>query len=828
MAKTFWEITKESKIEIPEIQRDYAQGRVDDRVKSIRKGFVSSLLDAVNEGKELSLDFIFGQSVDRTNQANFNKDKQSLEQMLQVLAEFSTRTGVNFESKVSAKPVASSDDKLLIPFDGQQRLTTLFLLHLFIGGMAKKDISNLSSFSYKTRESSTLFIEQLIANLFGVINDIDNLLSYNIKNQSWFFSSWEKDPTVSGMLVMLDEIKNQAEAKSLDYEKAWINLTENNSISFDYFDIQEEGFDEDLYVKMNARGKGLTDFENFRAWLEKKYKGSIDLDKEWFKKVDKEWLDLFWRSKEEVKDVDENFLAFFKNMALLVKMGSSELGVANSNTGTNLITLLNPKIYTPTSDYQKHNIFNKHTLDFIFKILDIFSNDKENKINEVISSVWTKTFTDKGSKGFTNLILTNFDGLNLSHKSFAFAVLKYLYVRNKDIQDYSKEDYKCFNDWLRVVRNLIYNTTIDNVDSYIQAIISVNNFESKDLLDISNKLGQDPDNEDKRWMPFFSLKQEREEVLKNKILSKGSKWKELIDRAENNIYFYGQIKFIFDISSSDIVQFESYFIKLDRLFTKSNIESKSYILQCLFLAFDDTNQWLEAKTVDRYKFYKSALGTSRDRNENWRVLFNDANKRKILKDVLDTIDCSLESIRNLIDIKYQECSFDNWKYLILDKPEMLANCRDSLLTIRDDYKVFRLLEKSQNYSRQRELRSFHYYNVLIEENDGSKYSPFTSIGYFTGERNNFNPCFIFDNWKYKSCRYYIDCLFASNNFEIKLGTREAIGTTSLIDVSVKELLQEKLNFLYNEETKILSLTGVLYSGLEKKLEEVFTMLKEIK
>ena len=84
MAETFWNITKGSKIEIPEIQRDYAQGRLNGRVNTIRKGFVSDLLDAVSTGNPLNLDFIFGQSVDRINQANFNKNKQSLEQMLQV------------------------------------------------------------------------------------------------------------------------------------------------------------------------------------------------------------------------------------------------------------------------------------------------------------------------------------------------------------------------------------------------------------------------------------------------------------------------------------------------------------------------------------------------------------------------------------------------------------------------------------------------------------------------------------------------------------------------------------------------------------------------
>ena len=277
MAETFWKIIQD-KIEIPEIQRDYAQGRINERVDTIRENIVSDLLDVLKSSKTLNLDFVFGQSVDRTNQANFNKSKQSLEQMLQVLKQYSEDTGIDFESNVAPKPTASSTDKLLIPFDGQQRLTTLFLLHLYIGTMAEQNTSILSNFNYKTRESSTQFIEKIIENSNVILrfNPVEHpeikLLSEAIKNQSWFFSSWQKDPTVAGMLIMLDELRKQSIVKEIDFKSAWVNLIEKKCIDFDYFDIQEEGFDEDLYVKMNARGKGLTDFENFRAWLEKKYK----------------------------------------------------------------------------------------------------------------------------------------------------------------------------------------------------------------------------------------------------------------------------------------------------------------------------------------------------------------------------------------------------------------------------------------------------------------------------------------------------------------------------------------------------------------------------
>jgi uncharacterized protein with ParB-like and HNH nuclease domain len=79
----FWQLLKEQKIEIPIIQRDYAQGRKDK--KELRLRFLNALSTSLSEKKEIKLDFIYGENVDGAFQ----------------------------------------------PLDGQQRLTTLFLIHWY-------------------------------------------------------------------------------------------------------------------------------------------------------------------------------------------------------------------------------------------------------------------------------------------------------------------------------------------------------------------------------------------------------------------------------------------------------------------------------------------------------------------------------------------------------------------------------------------------------------------------------------------------------------------------------------------------------------------------
>ena len=100
-------------VEIPLIQRDYAQGRQDARTDAIRGTFLDALHTALTEDAPVGLDFIYGE----------------------------VRDG-KFE-----------------PLDGQQRLTTLFLLHWYLAFRrgALSDAQPWARFTYATRPSARLF-----------------------------------------------------------------------------------------------------------------------------------------------------------------------------------------------------------------------------------------------------------------------------------------------------------------------------------------------------------------------------------------------------------------------------------------------------------------------------------------------------------------------------------------------------------------------------------------------------------------------------------------------------------------------------------------------
>jgi hypothetical protein len=253
------------RIEIPIIQRDYAQGRDSDAVARIRTNFLDVLHDAVTIGPPISLDFVYGDVVDGT----------------------------------------------LRPLDGQQRLTTLFLLHWYLAWRADRldQEQGWKRFEYATRPSARRFCACLVESN----PPCDAKLRIWFEDQHWFLHTWQHDPTIQSMLVMLEAIHERF-AKA-DCVAAWERIVHSDppAISFHLLPIERMGLSEDLYIKMNSRGKPLTPFENIKARFEQVLERSCpDRVEEFAQKVDGAWADLLWLVRGTDDIVDDKFLRYFQ------------------------------------------------------------------------------------------------------------------------------------------------------------------------------------------------------------------------------------------------------------------------------------------------------------------------------------------------------------------------------------------------------------------------------------------------------------------------------------------------------------------------------------
>jgi hypothetical protein len=139
-------------------------------------------------------------------------------------------------------------------------------------------------------------------------------LSQEIIDQPWFPLDWQKDPTISSMLVMLDAI----DGKFKDVDKLWEKLT-SDAITFYFLPIKDMGLTDELYIKMNSRGKPLTRFEHFKAELEHCISAVDDItSKKIMQKIDREWTDLLWQYRDSgngsIDDLvtDDEFLKYFR------------------------------------------------------------------------------------------------------------------------------------------------------------------------------------------------------------------------------------------------------------------------------------------------------------------------------------------------------------------------------------------------------------------------------------------------------------------------------------------------------------------------------------
>ena len=220
-------------IVIPLIQRDYVQGK--QNKEDVRKEFLGKLHEYFEKGENQDLDFVYG----------YTKENE------------------------------------FIPLDGQQRLTTLFLLHTYLAHISGNEENwrqiinsdNQFKFRYEVRRSSTEFCKNLTT--YGIDfdqfenqkTDAKSFESY-VQNLNWYKLSWNSDPTVCSMINMLYEIHKMFKNNSDYYELLFSK--ETPVLTFLFLDLENLKQGDELYIKMNARGKMLTPFENFKARFEEK------------------------------------------------------------------------------------------------------------------------------------------------------------------------------------------------------------------------------------------------------------------------------------------------------------------------------------------------------------------------------------------------------------------------------------------------------------------------------------------------------------------------------------------------------------------------------
>lgn len=622
---SFYQLISKYQIEIPIIQRDYAQGRNNPKAEDVRKSMVSSMIKSVTEDKSpLFFDFVYGR-IDR------NK---------------------------------------FIPFDGQQRLTSLFLFHKYIFEKCQsfstceyksccicKDI--LLRFTYATRQSSREFCERLVNE--KVIPSDAKSLSKNIRNMPWFYSDWEKDPTIMGMLTMLDEIHNQfTKIEIIDYKPLAEKLTSGCScpITFHFVDMGEHKLSDETYVKMNARGKTLTPFENFKASLEQyiekklepfKDKKTEDLTKEEddekikytnllnrfrgtprnnvFTGIDGTWLDLFWgvanKEKTEKELPDTLMMSFFNRHFMNVwrcwygnntksenerkNLISEEIEKQKEYDNFNVRIVAEMPLYPTKEDFVSWDIYQNvlencdvdECLTPIFNIWDDLCKESEHII-ENSQSVWNR------GEGKAKWILYEGTKNNENRETYPSRVAFYALLRYFGVKE--ERTTTTLAQWMRIVWNIIENSTIDSSDTYQAALRLMNKLSNK-CHNIHDALANDFA-DFQLGSQYHAQDQVQEEIIKATKIVEDSSWEEVFIKAESFSYLKGKIWVLFQGKDNTIK--EVFLNRWNLLVDILNNKDEYYLPKILISYYD-------------MKKPHTTIELKKSEN-NWKTLLTDNEK----------------------------------------------------------------------------------------------------------------------------------------------------------------------------------------------------------
>ncbi len=623
---TFWQLLDENKIEIPIIQRDYAQGRIDEN--KIRDKFLDVLYDKIeNIHETVNLDFVYGRII-------YNK---------------------------------------LIPLDGQQRLTTLFLLHWYLAVKENKfdeASEKLQKFTYETRISSRDFCKALSTNKIDLldidsfIDEEDKKLSKLIEDKNWFFKSWKKDPTIKSMLNMLDSIHARFKDSVGLFDK--LVCHKKPPITFDFLPLNDFNLTDELYIKMNARGKPLSEFENFKS-------NFVELlDPEIASKLDNEWTDLFWSFKGEEKEgyyyIDDEFLIFLTrfilNLAILTDKFDKDLKETDIQELYKNILL----------DEEKNN------LDSLIRTLDILSKLVKNNIE----IPYFKDFIEK--KDISYWDRAKFHSLTM-----------YL-LKNENNIDFESTKYK---NWERITKNIIDNFNIDAPKKF-QETLKLISIMSENIENLYKYLITDEFlSAEKQKNGLRSLEfQQKEEQLKAKLIIDDPDWEKVIcnseeetKRKESNLsYLNGHIGFIIEMADNKIGLFKQYFERFKEIFVE---DKENSLFQRALLVKGDYLVGENSEYKNR-TFCSFNADSPRAKDDNWKQVFH--NKRYILKELLS-------DNRNLKEIIDEFNDINDWRYGFIRYPEILKYCKQYQIRMKSEKNIL-LLSKERVYGEHAEYYTY--------------------------------------------------------------------------------------------------------------------------
>ena len=211
--------------------------------------------------------------------------------------------------------------------DGQQRLTTLFLVvgiinrllpgnkykHLLISDFEYEQDDQDPYLQYAIRESSLYFLSDLTCHYFLNEEEIESV--DKIPEQPWYLGIYRKDPTVKSILNAVKLIEERLSGRN-DLEELGRFVT--NNMEFMFYDMENRANGEETFVVINTSGEPLTANQNLKPKIIKEYQ-------ETYPKIANKWEQMetwFWQNRnrdEKIPHTSDEGMAEFMRCVMMLK-----------------------------------------------------------------------------------------------------------------------------------------------------------------------------------------------------------------------------------------------------------------------------------------------------------------------------------------------------------------------------------------------------------------------------------------------------------------------------------------------------------------------------
>ncbi|RAX52466.1 hypothetical protein CCY99_07410 [Helicobacter sp. 16-1353] len=279
-----------------------------------------------------------------------------------------------------------------------------------------------------------------------------------------------------------------------------------------------------MYIKMNARGRQLSKYENLKAFIEKD--SAISKDISLLRRIDTNWSDYFFDPKN-ISKFDLRGCNFLHYATLFFRL-ENDNGIID-----------NKEIIAPNhsiNDFYEplRNIDNIKLLDRAIELFEKFKNEK-------CMQKYQPSFFNKDKLGYVDIC-------------YFFSILFYV-KENENIEAISIESLR---DYQRVCRHFIENHRLDKPEP-VESFFRLFRHLSKGCNNIYEFLSQNPNH-------TFHSNIYKLEVKKAKLILESrrlnTEWEAILNKTSEHRILVGWVDYLLDFSDEKF-EFEEYIYNKD-------------------------------------------------------------------------------------------------------------------------------------------------------------------------------------------------------------------------------------------------------------------------